>query len=225
MQFETKGPAGLQKCRKVGRRQPARLGVAGSQQVKSPCRINPWTSREPRATLSEQRPLSGSAENLAGGTRLLGKTTEDGALCEWVGLEMSSKPLPQKQALSATLHQVRGSRLCQQGGYNTWPLLHSATECQSPTCSPHPSASAHGCQSGARIPRRGAQPPHWLPRSLPARPGTNGKSRGRHASTCQVPSVPDSRPSAPPRHAYFRGEVRRPRWCAQVKHSQCRENP
>ena len=172
------GPAGLQKCRKVGSGQPARLGVAGSQQVKSPCRINPWTSPRPRATLSEQRPLSGSAENLAGGTRLLGKTTEDGASCEWVGLEMSSKPLPQKQALSATI-RLGAPRLCQQGGCNTWlPAPLSATECQSPTCSPQPSALRTDANQEPGSHEVGARSHRTSAPKIPASsPGTNGKGR------------------------------------------------
>ena len=67
-----KGPLGC-KLPVAGLGQSARVRVVDYQQVKSPGRINPWTSQRPRATVSEQQPLSGSIETSLGALGYLGK--------------------------------------------------------------------------------------------------------------------------------------------------------
>ena len=89
---------GWQDCKGAG----GRAGPAGqnggwrSQHVSAPCRIIPLDF--PQAKGDSNQSLSGSAcRDLAGGSRLLGKTVRDWAFCEVVGLGMSSKPLSQRR--------------------------------------------------------------------------------------------------------------------------------
>ena len=141
-------------------------------------------------TLRATAPLR-VCRDLSGGPRLLGKTVQDRALCEGVGLGMSSKPLPQRRALSATT-RLGGSETVPTGCDNVIPcsiLCHLA---------PVPLPAVRTPLLHSQMPIRSWDPTKgalaaaacWLLKPLPVRLGPTAGAGRRRPSGCQVPSTP-----------------------------------